>query len=284
MATLLSKQKVFEGFLCKYTHESASLKCTMKFNVFIPPQYLNSTQPRPALLFLSGLTCTEDNFMQKAGALSHAAKLGLTLITPDTSPRGVQISGQDDSWDFGSGAGFYVDATVAPWSAHYNMYTYILHELLPMISTLLYVDLKRVSVCGHSMGGHGALMMFLRNPELFCSVSTFAPICHPMQCAWGRKAFGGYLGEDEEHWKQYDATWLAQNYQGPTTTIFVDQGLDDTFLKDGQLLPDAFITACQKNEKLKVEYRPREGYDHGYYYISTFIQEHLVFHGKHLSL
>ncbi|EGF78255.1 hypothetical protein BATDEDRAFT_30493 [Batrachochytrium dendrobatidis JAM81] len=278
---LLSQSKTFDGIVFKYSHDSTLLACKMKFSVFLPKSVSKAI---PALYFLSGLTCNEDNFITKAGAIKKASQLGLALICPDTSPRGLGIDGEDDSWDFGSGAGFYVNATESKWS-RYQMYSYIMHELPELVNAHLPIDPSRVSIFGHSMGGHGALVCALGNPGHFKSVSAFAPISNPIHCKWGVKAFGGYLGtENKESWKQYDATELASKYTGPKLAVLIDQGSEDSFLQDGQLLPDRFVASANTNEShLLVEYRLQEGYDHSYWFISTFVDDHLEFHWKHLQ-
>ncbi|KAJ3296019.1 hypothetical protein HK104_002050 [Borealophlyctis nickersoniae] len=251
----------------------------MKFNVFTPPQ-TNESQRFPVLYFLSGLTCTEDNFIQKAGAARKAAQLGIVLVCPDTSPRGLNIQGEEDSWDFGTGAGFYVDATEPKWK-NYRMYSYVTDELPKAVNSSLPVDPSRVSVFGHSMGGHGALITALKNPGKYKSVSAFAPIANPTECEWGKKAFGGYLGSaNKEAWKAYDASILLKSYAGPPLKILVDQGAQDSFLKD-QLLVEKLKHA--NNSKAEVELRMQEGYDHSYYFIQTFVDDHLEFHAKFLK-
>jgi S-formylglutathione hydrolase len=233
------------------------------------------------LFYLAGLTCTEETFMTKAGAQRVAAELGLVLVAPDTSPRGAGVPGETDSWDFGAGAGFYVDATEAPWSRHYRMYSYIL-ELRELVLREFGLDAERCGIFGHSMGGHGALTIALRNPTLFRSVSAFAPIAAPSRCPWGEKAFSGYLGPDRAAWRAHDATELVQD--GPVRFpqgILVDQGLSDKFLAE-QLNPDAFEAACAEAGQ-PVTLRRHAGYDHGYYFISTFMEEHLRLHRRQLG-
>jgi len=235
----------------------------------------------PALFYLAGLTCNEETFMTKAGAQRVAAREGLMLIAPDTSPRGANIAGETDAWDVGVGAGFYVDATEAPWSAHYRMFSYIL-ELRALVVAQLGADPARIGITGHSMGGHGALMLALRRPDLFRSLSAFAPIAAPSQCPWGEKAFGGYLGQDRDAWAQYDATALMSGMQSPFPQgILIDQGLADKFLAS-QLNPDAFEAACDKAGQ-RLTLRRHAGYDHGYYFISTYIEDHLRFHRENLG-
>ncbi|MDP3229138.1 MAG: S-formylglutathione hydrolase [Acidovorax sp.] len=264
-----------------YQHASTEIGLPMKFSVFLPPQAQHGSVP--ALLFLAGLTCTEETFMVKAGAQRLAAELGLALIAPDTSPRGAHLPGEGDSWDFGVGAGFYLDATAAPWSRHWRMESYLMNELLPQVTTQLPIDAGRIGISGHSMGGHGALTLALRHPGRFQSLSAFAPICAPTQCPWGEKAFTGYLGADRSAWIEHDATVLMQNQplapypQG----ILIDQGLADKFLPT-QLHPHLFDAACQAIGQ-PLTLRQHEGYDHGYYFIQTLMADHLSHHAKALS-
>ncbi|RZJ11759.1 MAG: S-formylglutathione hydrolase, partial [Haliea sp.] len=236
-----------------------------------------------ALFYLAGLTCNEETFATKGGAQRRAAELGIALIAPDTSPRGANIAGDTDSWDFGVGAGFYLDATLAPWSTHYRMESWITGELLPLVTAHLPVDSARVGVFGHSMGGHGALTLALRHPALFRSVSAFAPICAPSQCPWGEKAFSGYLGDDRASWLEHDATArMSAAAAAPFPQgILIDQGLADKFLPT-QLHPHLFEQACaQAGQPLTL--RRHEGYDHGYYFISTFMGDHLAHHARLLQ-
>jgi S-formylglutathione hydrolase len=250
----------------------------MRFSVFEPPQARDGRVP--VLYYLAGLTCTEETFMIKAGAQRLAAELGLMLIAPDTSPRSPRLPGDDASWDFGLGAGFYVDATEAPWSAHYRMYSYVTRELPGLIAANFAVDPARQGVFGHSMGGHGALICALRNPGQYRSVSAFAPIAAPMRCPWGRKAFTGYLGGDESTWLDYDATALVSQrpFDG---AILIDQGTADKFLAE-QLNPDLFADACRASGQA-FELRMHAGYDHGYYFIQTFMPDHLRWHATALA-
>lgn len=277
---LISEHACFGGVQRYYSHASDAIKLPMRFSVFMPAQA--SAGKLPALAYLAGLTCTEETFMTKAGAQRVAAELGMILIAPDTSPRNAGIDGETKDWDFGAGAGFYVDATQAPWSSHYKMYSYVL-ELLALVKENLPVDPERVSIFGHSMGGHGALMLALRNPGLFRSVSAFAPICAPSQCPWGHKAFTGYLGSDELCWQQYDASALMAGLNNPYPGgILIDQGLADKFLAE-QLHPEAFEAACATAGQ-PLTLRRHAGYDHGYYFISTFIEDHLRFHAAQMSV
>lgn len=276
---LISEHRCFDGVQRFYRHESAEIGLPMKFSVFIPSQA--SYGAVPVLFFLAGLTCTEETFMIKAGAQRLAAEHGLMLVTPDTSPRGANISGEDDNWDFGTGAGFYLDATQAPWSKHYRMESYIVKELSALVTTALPGDATRIGVFGHSMGGHGALVLAQRHPELFRSVSAFAPVAAPMRCPWGVKAFSAYLGEDRQTWANYDASALMEKSQQPFPKgILVDQGLADNFLIE-QLYPEAFEAACKEaNQPLTL--RRHAGYDHGYYFISSFMKDHIAFHAERL--
>lgn len=275
---LLSEHACFGGTQRFYQHNSREIGLPMRFSVFLPEQARAGKVP--ALFYLAGLTCTEETFMIKAGAQRVAAEQGLILITPDTSPRGAGIVGESDSWDFGLAAGFYVDATEAPWHSHYRMYSYVL-ELYQTAILELPVDAARIGIFGHSMGGHGALVLALRNPGLFHSVSAFAPICAPTQCPWGTNAFSRYLGSNKEEWLQYDASALMENRRTPFPNgILIDQGLTDKFLQD-QLFPEAFEQACIKAQQ-PLDLRRHAGYDHGYYFISTFIEDHIRFHSRQL--
>ena len=284
MLELLSEHACFGGVQRFYRHDAQAIGLPMRFSVFIPASAADKTSKSPALFYLAGLTCTEETFMIKGGAQRVAAEEGLILITPDTSPRGANIAGETDAWDFGAGAGFYVDATEAPWSTHYRMYSYIL-ELRALLEQTLPIDPQRTGIFGHSMGGHGALVLALRNPGLFRSVSAFAPIAAPSQCPWGKKAFTGYLGSDESSWQQYDASALMTALQGQAVPfpggILIDQGLADKFLPD-QLFPEVFEAAC-RNAGQPLKLRRHEGYDHGYYFISTFVEDHLRFHARNLG-
>ena len=280
---LLSEHGCFGGLQRFYQHDSREVGLPMRFSVFLPPQAVAGNKV-PFLVYLAGLTCTEETFMIKAGAQRLAAELGLALVAPDTSPRGAGIAGETESWDFGVGAGFYLDATQAPWSRHYRMESYITTELLPLLAGALPLDAERIGLFGHSMGGHGALTLALRHPDLFKSVSAFAPICAPSQCPWGRKAFTGYLGSDESTWAEHDATALmnlmpAAPYPGG---IRIDQGLADKFLAE-QLHPELFEAACAKAGQ-PLQLHRHAGYDHGYYFIASFMAEHLNHHARQLGL
>lgn len=280
MPELLNEHACFGGVQRFYSFPSEAVGLPMRYAVYLPPGA--GDQPLPVLFYLAGLTCTEETFMTKAGAQRVAAQEGIILVAPDTSPRGAGVPGEADNWDFGAGAGFYVDALQEPWSRHYRMYSHIL-ELRQLVLDTLPADPARVGIFGHSMGGHGALMLALRNPGLFRSVSAFAPIAAPMRCPWGRKAFGGYLGPDQAAWRQYDASELmAGMREAPFPGgILVDQGLSDKFLAE-QLYPEAFEAACLAAGQ-PLELRRHAGYDHGYYFISTFVEDHLRFHRRQLG-
>jgi S-formylglutathione hydrolase len=274
----IAEHKCFEGVQGYYSHDSLEIGLPMRFSVFQPPQARKHKVP--VLYYLAGLTCTEETFMIKGGAQRVAARFGMMLVAPDTSPRSANVPGEGDSWDFGLGAGFYVDATQAPWASHYRMYGYVTRELPRVIGEHFPADTGRQSIFGHSMGGHGALVCALRNPGQYRSLSAFAPICAPSRCPWGRKAFGGYLGSDQAAWLDYDATELVAHdvFDGP---ILIDQGLADKFLAE-QLYPDAFEAACKKARQ-SLALRRHEGYDHGYFFISTFMEDHLRHHAAALT-
>jgi len=278
---VVSQSRSFGGTVGFYRHEATSTACPMKFAVFVPPQAQSGSVP--VLYYLAGLTCTEETFMIKAGAQRVAAELGIALVAPDTSPRGVKLPGDSDSWDFGVGAGFYVDATVEPWSRHYRMYTYVTHELRALIESRFPVDPGRSGIFGHSMGGHGALTLGLRNPDIYRSVSAFAPIAAPRTCPWGQKAFTGYLGPDEGQWSEHDATDLVIRVRNAAKRppILIDQGLNDQFL-ERELHPELFAAACAK-VGYPLSLRRQAGYDHSYYFISTFIEDHLRHHAGILA-
>jgi S-formylglutathione hydrolase len=278
---VVSQHRCFNGTVGFYKHEAHSTACSMKFAVFTPPQAQSGRVP--VLYYLAGLTCTEETFMIKAGAQRLAAELGIMLVAPDTSPRGVKLPGDSDSWDFGVAAGFYLDATVEPWSRHYRMYTYVTQELRSLIEAQFPADPARTGIFGHSMGGHGALTIALKNPDRYRSVSAFAPIAAPSQCPWGQKAFSGYLGPDRGQWANYDATELVSGVRDAARRppILIDQGLSDQFLQT-QLHPHLFEEAAKK-VSYPLQLRRHEGYDHGYYFISTFMQDHLVHHARILQ-
>ena len=268
----------FGGVQSVYSHVSRETRCVMRFGVFLPPQAASGRVP--VLYWLSGLTCTEENFIVKAGAQRVAAALGLAIVVPDTSPRGLGIPGEGDSYDFGLGAGFYVDATEAPWSHGYRMYSYITEELAAEVAGTFPVDSNRVGIFGHSMGGHGALTIALKNPRRYKSVSAFAPIASPMRCPWGQKALSGYLGADRARWREYDATALIEDRGWTGPPIMVDQGTKDQFLQS-QLKPELLQDACQRSG-VAFDLRLRDGYDHSYFFIATFIEDHLRFHAQNL--
>lgn len=275
---VLSEHACFGGIQRFYRHHSTEIGLPMRFSVYLPPQAAQDSVP--ALMYLAGLTCTEETFMIKAGAQRIAAELGLALITPDTSPRDAGVAGETESWDFGVAAGFYLDATEAPWSTHYRMESYLVAELIPLLTQGLPINARRLGVFGHSMGGHGALTLSLRHPGLFTSVSAFAPVCAPMQCPWGQKAFTGYLGPDTALWSAHDASALmSTRAEAPYPEgILIDQGLADRFLPD-QLHPHLFEQACARAGQ-PLTLRRHAAYDHGYYFISTFIADHLAHHAR----
>ena len=274
---LNSQYACFSGLVQFYSHFSKVCDGEMNFSVYIPPQA--QSESVPVLYFLSGLTCTEENFMTKAGAQQFAAKYGVMLVAPDTSPRNTGTVGEEDDWDVGTGAGFYVDATELPWRSHYNMYSYVVSELPQLIAENFSIKSDRQGIFGHSMGGHGALVCALRNGDRYRSVSAFAPIVAPMQCPWGQKALSHYLGQNSELWKAYDASELIQNNPFPSP-ILIDQGTADTFLEK-QLMPQVFEQACDRVGQA-LNLRMQEGYDHSYYFISTFIEDHIRHHAEQL--
>ncbi len=275
--TVVSQQRCFDGVQGFYAHESRTCKGPMRFSVYQPPQA--AAGPVPVLYYLAGLTCTEETFMIKAGAQRLAAELGIMLVACDTSPRTANIPGEKDSWDFGQGAGFYVDATQEPWRKHYRMYSYVTAELRELVAADFPASPDRQGIFGHSMGGHGALICALKNPRLYRSVSAFAPVCAPMRCPWGQKAFRNYLGDDTESWRAYDASELVRRrpFGRP---ILVDQGTEDQFLRE-QLYAEVFEEACRAAGQ-PLTLRRQQGYDHSYYFISTFMADHLRHHHQHL--
>lgn len=275
---VIAQNKLFGGSLQRITHASGACACDMTFGIFLPPQADDG--PVPVLYWLSGLTCTDENFMQKAGAQRVAAELGMAIVVPDTSPRGTDLPGEHESYDLGSGAGFYVNATQSPWSKHYHMYDYVTSELPDFVDSHFPVsDMQGVS--GHSMGGHGALVCHFRNPGMYCSISAFAPICHPSDCAWGRKAFEAYLGDDREGWQAWDASYLIGEAK-VQLPLLIDQGTEDEFLSD-QLKPGALEQAAIASH-YPLNLRYQEGYDHSYFFIATFIEDHLRHHAKGMGL
>jgi len=275
----LAVNKIFGGQQGQYQHQSTSLQCTMQFSVFMPPD-AESERKVPVLYWLSGLTCTDQNFVTKAGAQQVAAELGMAIVCPDTSPRGDGVP--DDSegaWDFGLGAGFYVNATQEPWSRNYQMLDYVVKELPALINENFAVDSERRGISGHSMGGHGALSIALKNPHQFKSASAFSPIVSPLNCPWGEKALSNYIGDDKTDWVQYDTCDLVSKAQ-TQLPILVDQGTADDFLQE-QLKTELLIEAAE-HASYPMEIRYQEGYDHSYFFIASFIQDHLRFHAKHL--
>jgi S-formylglutathione hydrolase len=276
----LSEHRCFGGTVGYYRHAAASTACDMRFAVYTPPAAAHG--PVPVVTWLSGLTCTEETFMIKAGAQRVAAELGLMLVAPDTSPRGEGVA-DDTGWDLGQGAGFYLDATEAPWSRHFRMHEYVTAELPQLLGEHFPADLSRQGICGHSMGGHGALVLGLRHPDTYGSISAFAPISAPMRCPWGQKAFGAYLGADSANWAEWDATRLLETggSRAGRPRILVDQGMEDQFLAE-QLYPEALEAACAQAGQA-LELRRHEGYDHGYFFIATFIEDHLRHHAAILG-
>ncbi len=277
MLNSISTHKVFGGKVGFYSHESQINHCSMRFSVFVPKEA--EIKPVPVLYWLSGLTCTEENFTIKANAQRFAAQHGIMLVAPDTSPRGENIPGKGPDWDLGQGAGFYVNATQQPWITNYQMYDYVTKELPEVIQKNFKVIPNCQSIFGHSMGGHGALVIGLREPKKYRSVSAFAPISNPSGVAWGEKAFGAYLGNDRKTWENYDACCLIKRL-GYDRPLLVDQGTEDQFLKTS-LLPENLERSCRE-ANVKLELRYQQGYDHSYYFISTFIEDHIKFHSKFL--
>ena len=275
----ISEQRCFGGIQGFYRHASAECGGPMRFSVFQPPQSAHGAVP--VLYFLAGLTCTEETFMLKAGAQRVAAELGLMLVAPDTSPRATGIAGATDAWDFGEGAGFYLDATQAPYADNFRMYSYVTSELPSMIGQNFPADISRSGIFGHSMGGHGALTIALKNPERYRSASAFAPIVAPSRVPWGEKAFTGYLGSGRESWAAYDACELVGRQRFPGR-ILIDQGSADKFL-DEQLRPELFERACESSGQ-ELLLRRQEGYDHSYWFISTFVEDHLRHHARALGV
>jgi len=273
---IVSTTRTFGGEIQRVKHASSACNCDMIFGIFLPPQAKEKRVP--VLYWLSGLTCTDENFMIKAGAQRIAAELGIAIVCPDTSPRGTDFPGEHDDWDFGSSAGFYVNATQEPWSRNYRMYDYVTEELPALINKHFPVTGK-CGISGHSMGGHGALVCYLRNPGKYASVSAFAPICHPSECGWGQKALSHYLGEDRNDWVEYDAALLIGDAV-EKLPLLIDQGTEDVWLTD-QLKPGALEQACIASH-YPLQLRMQEGYDHGYYFVSTFIEDHLRHHAKAL--
>ncbi|CCE83805.1 Piso0_004394 [Millerozyma farinosa CBS 7064] len=278
----------FGGRLYKLSHPSEITKTSMDVNVFVPPQGLDAKDKKiPVLLYLSGLTCTPNNATEKSFFQYFASKYGFAVVFPDTSPRGAKIEGEDESWDFGTGAGFYVDSLAEPWSNNYNMYSYVHKELLSKLATQFpALDFEEnISITGHSMGGLGALCGFLKNPGKYKSVSAFAPISNPSTCPWGHKAFSNYLGKDESQWLKYDPTHLIKEYKGDQPTILIHQGAADGFYKDKQLQPENLVKAAEEaGYKGGIDLNIVDGYDHSYFFIGTFSEEHAKHHAKYLGL
>lgn len=271
---LNKSHKTFEGLTRFFEHESSVTKTTMKFSTFSIKEKTDK-----AIIWLSGLTCTDENFITKAGAQKKLSQSDVMIVCPDTSPRGLDLPGEHDGYDFGSGAGFYLTATTEGYKDHYKMDQYILSELIPLLESEFGV--KNISIMGHSMGGHGALTLGLKNPELFKSVSAFSPIVNPIQCPWGKKALAGYLGESTDSWKEYDTCELLKAGKTRKDTLLIDQGTADEFLEKELLTDNLINTAKECGQPVQVNYR--DGYDHSYYFIQTFIDDHLNFHFKALG-
>jgi S-formylglutathione hydrolase len=275
----VSRSKSFGGTQGVYSHESTETQGPMRFGLYLPPAA--EERAVPLLVWLSGLTCTEENFIAKAGAQRIAAELGLAIAAPDTSPRSIELPGDRESYDFGIGAGFYVDATEPPWSRAYRMYSYVSAELPALLAANFPIDSARMGIFGHSMGGHGALVVALRNPHAFKSVSAFAPIASAARSPWGEKALSRYLGEDRTSWRDYDASMLVESRGWTGPPILVDQGSSDPFLEP-QLRPDLLQRACE-SARVPLRLRMQAGYDHSYYFIATFMEDHLRFHAGNLA-
>eukprot|EP00192_Tetraselmis_astigmatica_P013476 CAMPEP_0117673218 /NCGR_PEP_ID=MMETSP0804-20121206/14350_1 /TAXON_ID=1074897 /ORGANISM="Tetraselmis astigmatica, Strain CCMP880" /LENGTH=328 /DNA_ID=CAMNT_0005481931 /DNA_START=296 /DNA_END=1283 /DNA_ORIENTATION=+ len=277
MVEELKSNKMYGGFNTRYQHDSKACGCKMTFTVFFPPAA--ATEKVPVIYYLSGLTCTDENVIQKSGIQKKAAELGVAIIAPDTSPRGHNIDGEAENYDFGVGAGFYLNATVEKWK-NWRMYEYITEELPAALATLPGLDVTKAGITGHSMGGHGALTIFLKNPTKYKSLSAFSPICNPMIVPWGEKALTGYLGEDKEAWKEYDATELLKGFNGKCVPVLIDIGTSDNFMH--QLSPQTFASvAMEKN--IPITMRMQEGYDHSYFFIQTFVDDHVEHHAKMLK-
>lgn len=275
----IAANKIFGGQQLQYQHRSDALNCEMQFSVYLPPQA--EQKKVPVLYWLSGLTCTDQNFVTKAGAQKYAAEHGIAIVCPDTSPRGEGVPDDPDgSWDFGLGAGFYVNATQEPWARNYQMYDYVLNELPEIVNANFPIDSERVSISGHSMGGHGSLTIALKNPKRFKSASAFSPIVSPMNCAWGKKALGNFLGNNRVDWEPYDSCELVLKAD-VHLPVLVDQGGADDFL-DEQLKTELLIEAS-KQASYPMSIRYQEGYDHSYYFVASFIEEHLAFHARYLN-
>ena len=275
----LARWRSFDGYQEQYRHAATTVACDMRFSVYLPPQARHGSVP--VIYWLSGLTCTDENFVQKAGAQRAAAEHGVAIVAPDTSPRGEGVADDPEgAYDLGLGAGFYVDATQPPWAAHYQMYSYVRDELPALINAEFPVDADRVAIMGHSMGGHGALTTALKNPDRYRSVSAFSPICSPLRCPWGEKALTAYLGGDRSTWRAYDATALISEAV-TAVPMLVDQGDADDFLAE-QLRPELLEQACRDTDQA-LELRMQSGYDHSYFFIASFIADHIGFHASHLN-
>lgn len=267
------------GYLNRYEHQSTACQCKMIFSVYLPPQA--ETRKVPALYWMSGLTCTDDNARTKAGMQRYAAEHGIALVFPDTSPRGDDVHDSPDRYDLGKGAGFYVNATQSPWQEHYQMYDYVTQELPDLIQSSLPILANVKSISGHSMGGHGALICALKNPSAYRSVSAFSPICNPIECGWGQGCFGAYLGDNATDWQAYDATQLIRS-GAKLSEILIDQGTEDEFYDEGQLLPENLQAACDETGQ-RLTLRMQQGYDHSYHFIASFIGEHIAYHATFLK-
>lgn len=277
---IVSEVKLFGGRQIQFKHPSKTNLCDMTGSIYLPPQAEQKSVP--VLYWLSGLTCTDENFVHKSGAQRYAAEHGIAIVTPDTSPRGDVVPDDADAgWDFGLGAGFYVSAIQQPWAQHYQMYDYVVHELPKLINQHFPVNGAKQSIFGHSMGGHGALTIALKNPKQYQSVSAFAPICSPLNCPWGEKALSNYIGDNKEEWKQYDSCELIRTSSKQKFELLVDQGDADNFLQE-QLKPELLQTACDESD-YPLQLRMQKGYDHSYYFIASFIGEHIAFHAKYLN-
>ena len=275
----VEQHKSFGGMQGVYKHASETLSCDMEFSVYVPPQ--TNSGAVPVLYYLSGLTCTQENVTAKGCFQKYAAQHGLIVVAPDTSPRGTDYPGEHDDYDFGSGAGFYVDATQEPWSQTYHMYSYVTGELPTIINAEFPVDASRAGIFGHSMGGHGALTIGLKNPGKYRSISAFSPIVAPSQVPWGQKALSGYLGDDKQSWKDHDAVELVKSGHTVDTEILIDQGSADPFLRQ-HLRPELFEMACRETGQ-SLNLRMQEGYDHSYFFISSFMEDHIRHHAKYLQ-
>ena len=276
-AQLLKSHRMFEGNVQFWEHDSLETKTKMKFSTYIPEGVV-----RGCVVWLSGLTCTDENFMTKAGAQKYFSKHQLMLICPDTSPRGLNLLHEHDSWDFGSGASFYLDATTEGYRDHYRMESYLTNELIAILQSQFKIEPTKISIMGHSMGGHGAMILGLRHPEMFQSISAFSPVSHPVNCPWGEKAFTGYLGSNKEDWKNFDSTELIKSGKKHLHKILIDQGLQDEFLEK-QLMVEDLGGACREHQQ-GIEINYHKGHDHSYYFIATFIESHVAFHAKALQV